>query len=158
MNIIKCANWHISFRDNVIEALPLTEKVTVPESHLVWNYANDDEPVTNDITIGRCKVRDVLIDMGCSGAFLLTQKALNNINDQVLLKEVASTCSKGFGEEKKIRIYTCDTIEICNVPCTQASFGQSERNIVGLNFMKQFDHLFWDSRHKKVYLWNEEEK
>ena len=50
--------------------------------------------------------------------------------------------------------YSFDNLSVNNYKMDSVNVIEGVKNAIGLEFMRRFDHLFWDSRHPKVYLWN----
>ena len=61
----------------------------------------------------------------------------------------------GLLGQQQVDVFKYDTLYVNDKQYSNVRIDGGERNLIGLGFMRRFDHLFWDSRHRKVYLWNE---
>ena len=157
MNIIRKANWHFSFRDAFFETLPLNRQIAIPSDAMVLSYDNNKRPLTT-LVIENQKYEDVLIDMGCDEDFCFNSLNLTHITNSIGPQQISESSRSGVFSSKKEIFYLFDSVHVLGKIYQNISIHESNYNLVGLGFLSRFDHLFWDSRHKKVYLWNEEEK
>ncbi len=154
MNIIKQANWHISFVDSIIEVFPLDSSMLIPEDAICFKYQRGRRPMTY-LNINGRKVKNVLLDTGSDSDLKLCEKdafcVLGNIVSAktdtvvVITPQSQKLYVQNVYEEVKINGSIYENVKVTRF----------NKNLVGLGFMRRFDHLFWDSKHKKVYLWND---
>ena len=153
MNVIQRANWHFSFRDSTIEALPLHTSIKIPKDALCLKYRNRLFPCTS-IDIEGEKYRQILIDMGYSLEFFLDEKNMKSIQKCRFVEPKQELISGLLGQQQ-VDVFKYDTLYVNDKQYSNVRIDGGGRNLIGLGFMRRFDHLFWDSRHRKVYLWNE---
>ncbi len=153
MNIIQRANWHFSFKDNYLEVMKRSEMVDIPMCAICWQYRNRLIPQI-DMTLEGYKVDGILIDMGCNIDFCLKK------NDVERMESLSGIRGKYYNKNtvwssKNVYCLQLDSFKVGNKIYPNVYIDEVPRNLVGLGFMRRFDHLFWDSKHKKVYLWND---
>ena len=157
MNIIRKANWHFSIRDSFFETLPLDRSMSIPSDAVVLSYDNNKRPLTT-LVIEHRKYEDVLIDMGCDKDFGFSSLIMHSITNKVEPQYISQRSQSGVFSSNKKMSYLFDSVYVLGKIYPNISMCESKYNLVGMKFLSRFDHLFWDSRHKKVYLWNDEEK
>lgn len=157
MNILCRANWHFSFRDSFFESMPLDREMQIPSHAIALSYDRNLRPKIT-VTIANQRYDNILIDMGCNSDFCFEAPVLKNIMTKTHPQKIAedtSFCMYSFCESMS---YAFERLDIFGKAYQNIDMHESKINHVGMKFLSRFDHLFWDSRHRKVYLWNEEEK
>ena len=154
MNVIQRANWHFSFLDSTVEVFSRRASYTIPSKALCFKYNNRLIPCSS-IDIESEHYKQILIDMGYSLEFLLDENNISQIQ-KCCLVEPRQELITGLLGHQQVDVFQYDTLSINGNHYSNVRIDGGKRNLIGLGFMRRFDHLFWDSRHKKVYLWNEE--
>lgn len=153
MNVIQRANWHFSFLDSTVEVFSRRSSYTIPPNALCFKYRNRLLPYTS-IDIEGEKQEQFLIDMGYSLEFLVDEKGMRQIQKCRFI-EPSQELITGLLGNKQVDVLKYDSLYVNGNCYSNVRIDVGNRNLIGLGFMRRFDHLFWDSRHKKVYLWNE---
>lgn len=154
MNVIQKANWLFSLKAQKAETFPLDSIVPIPTDAVTLSYRGWLRPLTN-LNINGYRVKNVLIDTGFNRDLLLSDTTLMAEFGEVIRQDTVECIT--FDEKRMAVENIFNSVNINSKPYQNVNVsynGQSE-NLIGLGFMRRFDYLFWDSKHKKVYLWNE---
>ena len=157
MDIIRSANWHILLRNNNMEILPLNHCLSIPDNAICMKYKKEFRPQCT-LYINGVLVENVLIDIGFNGDIDLSKHDFDKISKTGKCKSQEKVTSVASRSRREYVSYIYDDVSVQNINCKDIRITMCKKNVVGLGFLSRFDHLFWDSRHRKVYLWNEEEK
>lgn len=153
MNVIQRANWHFSFKDSTVEVLSLRDKINISDKAICWKYKGRLVPKIS-INIGEITLDHFLLDMGTNDIFAIEPQNINHVlNSHNFIRSVDTVT--GLLSREMVSIFKFDNLLIDGETYQNISITEAPRNLVGLGFMRRFDHLFWDSKHKKVYLWND---
>ena len=109
------------------------------------------------MTINGVKMKRVLVDMGSTMDFCLIKSNLSKCHKKGHFQTSITNVDGLLGSES-LNMCTFDYLWVDTGLYQNVSINEGKRNLVGMRFLSRFDHLFWDGRHRKVYLWNDEEK
>ncbi|MBR4512249.1 MAG: hypothetical protein IKO59_05580 [Bacteroidales bacterium] len=158
MDVISGSNWHFCFKDSTVEQYALNTPYPVPKKNLLLVYSKEKSPLTT-LNIDGLLCHGLLIDIGCNIDLSLEENVLKKLSAQNFKADSGNGITRSTFSEKAVRNYMFDSININNnfykkMEISERKFGPS---LIGLSFFRRFDHMFWDSGRKRVYLWNDEE-
>jgi len=152
MNVICKANWLFSLKTQRAESLPLDSTVAIPADAVTLSYRGHLTPMT-DLDINGHHIKNVLIDTGLDIDLTLDQTT-STIELGVQIRQ--DTIESIGLNSKRIEVKKAfKSVNINSKSYQNVSVNFSNINLLGLGFMRRFDYIFWDSKHKKVYLWND---
>ena len=157
MDVISRANWHFSFKDSVLDIMDLHQIMNVPYSAVELQYYRRKYPLVS-VKIEDFMVDSVLIDFGCFRDFCFTTEYIQRVLKQHPSIRPQKDSVNGSFSSQKVKTYQFNKLRVEDMCFLNLTIDEFTKNLIGGAFFSRFDHLFWDSRHKKVYLWNEEEK
>ena len=156
MDVISTANWHFNFKNNIVNIIPTSETETIPTKNIAFSYTKTKDPLTN-LYIGNFCFHDVLLDMGMkSWDICLSDTDILQLLNTYNPKDSAEVTSNGLNGSVQTMEYYFDSLNIEKEIYKNICIKKGKKNIIGIDFFRRFNHLFWDSKHKKVYLWNNE--
>ncbi len=156
MDIISTANWHFNFNNNTVNITPVSETAIIPQKHITFSYTKTKDPLTN-LVIGNNVYDNVLLDMGMvDWDMCLTDSDLSLLFQNYIPIDSSETTSYGHNSSYTTTKYYFDSVSIDAEIYRDICIRKGSKNIIGMDFFRRFDHLFWDSKNKKVYLWNDE--
>ena len=155
MNIIHKANWLYSLKLQKAETFPLDSIVPVPDDVVTLSYRRHLRPLA-DLDINGHLLKNVLIDTGFDEDLLLKDGTDATINlGEAIQQDSVERIAINSKQMLLKKVFKSVRINSQSYQNLKVIFGGNSRNLLGLGFMRRFDYLFWDSKHKKVYLWNE---
>lgn len=155
MDVYQNANWYFSFKDNLLTILELDKTIKTNKDAISLEYAEIRNPQVS-IQVGDYRIDSVLLDMGMADNDLsLKPSELSRLLSSVAPFEMDSIENVGMNSTVKTIRYTFDNLSINSQKMDSICVIEGTKNAIGINFMRRFDHLFWDSKHQKVYLWND---
>lgn len=154
MDVFQNANWYINFKDKKLTVMGLYESLSVKKNSICFSYLSTRDPMVS-IQIGNSRIDSVLLDLGMADNDLCLKPAALSVLLESSSHFVMDSIDN-YGMNGTIKTLRCnfDTIMVNHQVFDSVTVIQGSKNAIGLDFMRRFDHLFWDSRHKKVYLWN----
>lgn len=153
MNILRKANWLFALKSQKAEAFPLDSIVPIPTDAVILSYHGCLRPLT-DLNINGQRVKNVLIDTGFDQDLQLSHQT-EKIELGEISKQGSAECITLITKEM-VQYNISKSVKINSRSYQNVNVIFSNKNLLGLGFMRRFDYLFWDSKHKKVYLWNDE--
>ncbi|MBO4738152.1 MAG: hypothetical protein J5606_01175 [Bacteroidales bacterium] len=155
MDVIGSANWHFDLSNCTMESLPLDSVIKIPSNALEWTYIDNKTPEVDLNVCGlQCKA---LIDFGCNVDLCLDSLQIVEICKQNKPYSTLIDTTFGLFSWDLSKCYYFDSLKIGNIYYDDIHISKYKYcNLVGLRFLRHFDFLFWDSKHKKVYMWNKE--
>lgn len=153
MNVIQKANWLFSLKAQKAETFPLDSIIPISTDAVTLSYHGCLRPLT-DLDINGHRIKNVLLDTGFNMDLKLDD---SNVMEKLgeIVKQDTGVCIT-FDEKKTVVDYTLKSVNINSKSYQNVMVCFGKPNLLGLGFMRRFDYLFWDSKHKKVYLWNDE--
>ena len=155
MDVIGRANWHFDLSNCTMESLPLDSVIKIPSDALVWIYSDNRTP---EVKLNVCDLKcKALIDFGCNVDLCLDSLQIAKICKQNKTYSTLIDTTFGLFSWDLTENYYFDSLKIGNRYYNDVHISNHKfRNLIGLRFFRRFDYLFWDSKHKKVYVWNKE--
>ena len=155
-DIIRATNWHFNLANNVIETMDIDSNIVIPKKSITFAYQNEKIPQTKVNVNGL--IYEMLIDIGCNvdlcfDSLQIAEICTKNKYRNKQKDTISSTFSKDLMDGYIFDSLTIEDISYSNIHINVIQ----NKNIIGMKFFRRFDHLFWDSGNKKVYLWNDEE-
>lgn len=155
-NVLRKANWLYSLKLHKAAAFPLDSIVSIPDDAITFSYHEHWRLPLTDLAINGQILKNVLIDTGFDEDLLLKDGTdapinLGEVIQQDSVERIAIN-SKWMLQKKVFKSVKVNSKSYQNL---NVILGGNSRNLLGLGFMRRFDYIFWDSKHKKVYLWND---
>ena len=152
MNVIQKSNWFFDLKTHQAESFPLDSIVPIPTDTVALSYHGCLVPLT-DLDVNGHRIKNVLLDTGFNQDLQLDDATLIEKFGEVVKQDTGECIT--FDEKRMVVDYTLKDVNINSKSYRNVilSFGNSR--LLGLGFMRRFDYIFWDSKHKKVYLWND---
>lgn len=151
MNLISKTNLYFSFVENTIDVLPLDSLFDVPPKAIVFEYKGTTKP-TLSLKIDGLVIDDILIDTGFDNDLALDKDAITLIKTASNHSSNLITNKTIFASKKQIH-YLIKNISIESRYYKDVAVIQSTRRLIGTRFFKRYNHMFWDSKNHKIYLW-----
>lgn len=155
-NVLRKANWLYSLKLHKAETFPLDSIVSIPTDAITFSYREQRRLPLTDLDINGHQVKNVIIDTGFDEDLFLTDSTNSTINLGEVIRldsvERIAIYTKWMAQKKVFRTTKINSKSYQNL---NVIIGGHSENLLGLGFMRRFDYIFWDSKHKKVYLWND---
>ena len=158
MDVISAANWHFCFKDSCMDVIRRGRAYQIPERALCFSYERTKNPKTV-LNVGDIRIDGCLLDMGMSDwDFCLTDSAISNVLQKDVPSDSVEENSYGLNSAATTIVYQFDSLNVMSKMFADVRIRKGVGNIIGMDFFRRFDHMFWDSGSKKVYLWDDVEK
>ncbi len=157
MDVISAANWHFCFKDSCVDVFHVGQTTHVPMSAICLSYEQTKNPLIS-LTIGEKCFGHGLLDMGMvDWDICLADSAFSSLLQVCAPENSIVDTSFSLNSYKLVKTCTFDSLRIFDSMFANVSVRCGVKNLIGMDFFRRFEHMFWDSGHKKVYLWNDEE-
>ena len=152
MNIINKANWIINFKDSIIECIPKDSLISIPaENKIKLSYKNKVHPKVT-LTINGITFKNMLFDTGAFDELSLTKSQISQIEEIELYGSIGMS---GLYSKQTSNVYICKELNLNNVLFRDVLITETTKfPLIGMGIIKQFNHLFIDTKNQVFYLYN----
>lgn len=151
MDVISKINMYLSFCNNEIEIMPIDSIPDIPSDAVRLYYEGTTSPEVS-LNIGDIVTDNILVDTGLDDDIALNVNILkqlikkNNYNYNIKNNKTL------FGAHKQ-KNYFFRKLSINSVEYNDVTILQSKKNLLGMSFFRRFNHMFWSSKEKTIFLW-----
>ena len=151
MNVIRKANWLIDFQENKVDILPFDSVITDYNSKIKLSYKKKKYPFVT-LEIQGIKTKKMLLDTGYNCDIKLFKSDIEEINKQITPDSVSNSfASVLFTDSIAEKKYFYSNITINSYTFDNLTITEScHRRLFGMEFLRKFDKVFWDSKNKEV--------
>ena len=152
MNSINQANWIINFKEFIIECIPKDSLISIPaENKMKLSYKNKVHPKVT-LTINGITFKNMLFDTGAFDELSLTKSQISQIEEIELYGSIGMN---GLYSKQTSNVYICKELNLNNVLFRDVLITETTKfPLIGMGIIKQFNHLFIDTKNQVFYLYN----
>lgn len=152
MNVLSKTNLYISFIENTLDILPKDSIFNNPSNAVVINYVGSTTPLLS-VKINNIIIKEILLDTGFDSDLALGKDEIYQLKLHSKYDTYTSSNTTILNTQKQ-KVYIFPKITIESQTYDNVIINQSGKKLLGLKFLRRFNHFFLDNKNNKIILWN----
>ena len=156
MNVLSKLNMLYTPTQNTLDFKSFDFKPQIPSSAIILQYKDRITPKVT-LRLDNEVIDDILIDTGFDNDLSIDEHYIEKLKSNHSCDSMVSSVETLFDAQAAKNI-TFSELYINKRLYKNIHVLQLKRRLLGSKFLKRFDKVFWDSKNRTVYMWNENDE